>query len=341
MMEAIWQSSSEPLDPTASIDMTASAQPQTQATQSIEAKANSTDQDNNFFANSDGLETFSVITREGTSGDSDSCCCKNRKSQGACGLALLSSVSLLCFFLFYNSKNVFLHPNMSTTSEYMPIREGRCFSMCEPDDLSHRDDKLMKPIVVHTGISPTRFFLYLFPEEPTFRQGCQSFWILSKRGRRPSVDANPWEPLGTPANSCKLLQTSCKLLQPLRTPVNPCEPLRTPANPCELLQTPVNILQTPATPANPCNTPVNPLWTPCKFPAKTLRNPCKTPAKPLQTPANPCEPLLTPCEPPVNPCKPLWTPAIRLLLESLESGIGMKNWNMSLKVQPHLNFPPR
>lgn len=174
-MEAIWQSSSEPLDPTASIDMTASAQPQTQATQSIEAKANSTDQDNNFFANSDGLETFSVITREGTSGDSDSCCCKNRKSQGACGLALLSSVSLLCFFLFYNSKNVFLHPNMSTTSEYMPIREGRCFSMCEPDDLSHRDDKLMKPIVVHTGISPTRFFLYLFPEEPTFRQGCQSF----------------------------------------------------------------------------------------------------------------------------------------------------------------------
>ena len=28
----------------------------------------------------------------------------------------------------------------------MPFREGRCFSMCEPDDLSHRDDKLMKPI---------------------------------------------------------------------------------------------------------------------------------------------------------------------------------------------------
>ena len=37
-------------------------------------------------------------------------------------------------------------PNLSTTSDMMPFREGRCFSMCEPDDLSHRDDKLMKPI---------------------------------------------------------------------------------------------------------------------------------------------------------------------------------------------------
>ena len=59
---------------------------------------------------------------------------------------------------------------MSTTSGMMPLREGRCFSMCEPDDLSHRDDKLMKPIVVHNGVSPTRFFLYLFPEEPHFNQ---------------------------------------------------------------------------------------------------------------------------------------------------------------------------
>ena len=26
------------------------------------------------------------------------------------------------------------------------------------------------PIVVHNGVSPTRFFLYLFPEEPHFNQ---------------------------------------------------------------------------------------------------------------------------------------------------------------------------
>ena len=57
---------------------------------------------------------------------------------------------------------------MSTTDYYPSIREGRCFSMCEPDDLSIREDKLMKPIVVHDGINPTRFFLYLFPEEPHF-----------------------------------------------------------------------------------------------------------------------------------------------------------------------------
>lgn len=42
--------------------------------------------------------------------------------------------------------------------------------MCEPTDLSHRDDKLMKPIVVHNGVSPTRYFLYLFPEEPKFTE---------------------------------------------------------------------------------------------------------------------------------------------------------------------------
>jgi hypothetical protein len=40
--------------------------------------------------------------------------------------------------------------------------------MCEPDDLSTREDKLMKPIVVHNGVQPTRFFLYLFPDEMKF-----------------------------------------------------------------------------------------------------------------------------------------------------------------------------
>ena len=57
---------------------------------------------------------------------------------------------------------------MSTLSEESVITKGRCFSMCEPDDLSLRDDKLMKPIVVNDGDIPTRFFLYLFPEEPKF-----------------------------------------------------------------------------------------------------------------------------------------------------------------------------
>ena len=34
--------------------------------------------------------------------------------------------------------------------------------------LFYREDKLMKPIVIHDGFNPTRFFLYLFPEEPKF-----------------------------------------------------------------------------------------------------------------------------------------------------------------------------
>lgn len=40
--------------------------------------------------------------------------------------------------------------------------------MCEPSDLLYREDKLMKPVVVHDGIKPTRYFLYLFPPEPKF-----------------------------------------------------------------------------------------------------------------------------------------------------------------------------
>ena len=59
------------------------------------------------------------------------------------------------------------HRNMSTTSDHVRVAKGRCFSMCEPDDLS-QSDKLMKPIVVNDGDIPTRFFLYLFPEEPKF-----------------------------------------------------------------------------------------------------------------------------------------------------------------------------
>ena len=83
---------------------------------------------------------------------------------------------------------------MSTTSGMIPLREGRCFSMCEPDDLSLRDDKLMKPIVVHNGVSPTRFFLYLFPPQlfhdaSFFVFEGAEFWPDSGRegGESPSV----------------------------------------------------------------------------------------------------------------------------------------------------------
>ena len=58
--------------------------------------------------------------------------------------------------------------NLRTTPKDQIHTEGRCFSMCEPDDLLYREDKLMKPVVVHNGIKPTRYFLYLFPPEPSF-----------------------------------------------------------------------------------------------------------------------------------------------------------------------------
>ena len=63
----------------------------------------------------------------------------------------------------------FQKPSPAAPAKWPQSRSPRCFSMCEPDDLSLRDDKLMKPIVVHNGVSPTRFFLYLFPEEPHFK----------------------------------------------------------------------------------------------------------------------------------------------------------------------------
>ena len=57
----------------------------------------------------------------------------------------------------------------------MPFREGRCFSMCEPDDLSHRDDKLMKPIgTIHilrnqlggrgVGVKTSKFSIFYYQE---------------------------------------------------------------------------------------------------------------------------------------------------------------------------------
>ena len=61
----------------------------------------------------------------------------------------------------------FLRPNLKTGPAKVHTK-GRCFSMCEPDDLLYREDKLMKPVVIHDGIKPTRFFLYLFPPEPKF-----------------------------------------------------------------------------------------------------------------------------------------------------------------------------
>lgn len=132
-----------------------------------------TDQDNNVF-NSD-RESFSVMPETMTStGQATNCCC-NRSNFQRRTLSVLS-LSLLLFFVFLFlwiigllSAGTSLLPNLSTTTDPVLLTEGRCFSMCEPDDLSHRDDKLMKPIVVHNGISPTRFFLYLFPEEPEFK----------------------------------------------------------------------------------------------------------------------------------------------------------------------------
>lgn len=134
-----------------------------------------TDQDNNVF-NSD-RESFSVMeTMTSTSqGPTSGCCCNRtghpRRTMSCLSLCLilfLLSV-LVCVALMFTSATAGLLPNLSTTSDPVMLTEGRCFSMCEPDDLSHRDDKLMKPIVVHNGISPTRFFLYLFPEEPKFK----------------------------------------------------------------------------------------------------------------------------------------------------------------------------
>lgn len=61
-----------------------------------------------------------------------------------------------------------LHTEGPYLEEQMLHTKGRCFKMCEPDDLIYRDDKLMKPVVVHDGIKPTRFFLYLFPDEPQY-----------------------------------------------------------------------------------------------------------------------------------------------------------------------------
>lgn len=54
------------------------------------------------------------------------------------------------------------------TSYASYMAESRCFSICEPDDLAFREDRLMKPVVAHDGFKPARYFLYLFPQEPEF-----------------------------------------------------------------------------------------------------------------------------------------------------------------------------
>jgi hypothetical protein len=51
---------------------------------------------------------------------------------------------------------ILFSPNMSTIGDNDVLTEGRCFSICEPDDLMVRDDKLMKPVVIHDGFKPTR-----------------------------------------------------------------------------------------------------------------------------------------------------------------------------------------
>ncbi len=52
-------------------------------------------------------------------------------------------------------------PNLKTRKPKLHTK-GRCFSMCEPDDLLYRDDKLMKPVVAHDGIKPTRLHAWSF-----------------------------------------------------------------------------------------------------------------------------------------------------------------------------------
>jgi len=129
-----------------------------------------TDQDNNVFTSDRDSISFPVEHRHPTPGLCCGCIQKKISKTAAVIIFLLIAVAV-CFILFIlGDTSKYLRPNLSTTSDMMPFREGRCFSMCEPDDLSHRDDKLMKPIVVHNGVSPTRFFLYLFPEEPHFNQ---------------------------------------------------------------------------------------------------------------------------------------------------------------------------
>lgn len=44
----------------------------------------------------------------------------------------------------------------------------RCFSMCEPPELFFREDKLIKTVVVHDGSYPVRYYMFLFPDQPTF-----------------------------------------------------------------------------------------------------------------------------------------------------------------------------
>ena len=79
------------------------------------------------------------------------------------GKKFTNSRSLLSSGLLSPGSTVFsnFRPNLTTTSDMVPLREGRCFSMCEPDDLSHRDDKLMKPIGNIHLLLECNFILFL------------------------------------------------------------------------------------------------------------------------------------------------------------------------------------
>ena len=65
-------------------------------------------------------------------------------------------ILLLQLTKFRHGRISFFSPNLSTLSDTDVLTEGRCFSMCEPNDLMVRDDKLMKPVVIHDGFKPTR-----------------------------------------------------------------------------------------------------------------------------------------------------------------------------------------
>ena len=124
-------------------------------------------------------EPLSIELEQPTLRSESNCCryCRSPHSGTfclclACVVILLLVVTVITAITTFLLKVDSLVPNLKTTGQISKQKffqsPSRCFQFCEPDDLLHREDKLMKPIVAHDGIKPTRYFLYLFPPEPTF-----------------------------------------------------------------------------------------------------------------------------------------------------------------------------
>ncbi|XP_059087437.1 venom serine carboxypeptidase-like [Tigriopus californicus] len=112
----------------------------------------------------------SFIVEHRDPGKSCGPCCR-RPCSGlmfcGCVSVIVLTVITAAFFAFYTVSSPKLRPNM-TTVEPVLRQKRRCFDICEPDDVRFRDDKLMKPVIVHDGIKPITYFLYQFPHEPKF-----------------------------------------------------------------------------------------------------------------------------------------------------------------------------